>query len=160
MRVSARNLSTCGTINISDGTVNATGGQMAAGIGSGSAAGSSQNPPASTCGAINITGGTVDAEGGSEGNFSFIYGQDTPRAGGAGIDTGSAVHIGSFDFGSSNCGSITITSGVTSVTATKGSGATNSIGENYDENPGTCGTVSIDPSLNDVTEGNTRTISH
>ena len=85
----------CGTITISGGTVTATGGQNAAGIGSGF--------NESSCGAITISGGTVTATGGQY-----------------------AAGIGSGYF--SSCGGITIESTVTSVTATKGSGAPNSIG--------------------------------
>ena len=96
----------CGNITISGGTVTATGGDEAAGIGCGSDG---------TCGSITISGGTVTATGGLEA---------------AGIGTGS--------YGS--CGSITITAGVTSVTATKGFDAVNSIGAGYN---GSCGTVTI-----------------
>lgn len=102
----------CGTITISSGTVTATGGQYAAGIGSGY--------NASSCGAITISGGTVEATGGNDG----AYGN-------------AGVGIGSSDF--SSCGAITIQNTVARVTATKGgSSATNSIGAG---NYGTCGTV-------------------
>lgn len=83
----------CGNITISGGTVTATGGNKAAGIGSGFDG---------TCGNITISGGTINATGGSEGNHY-----------GAGI--GSGAHC-SIDYTTS----ITITSGVTSVTATRG----------------------------------------
>ena len=89
------------------GTLNATGGITAAGIGSG------QN---STCGNIIISGGTVTATGGQYA---------------AGIGSGR---------NDSSCGNITITNGVTRVTATKGSSSPNSIGAG---NNSTCGTVTI-----------------
>jgi hypothetical protein len=106
-----------GDITIStSGTVTATGGEQAAGIGSG-ATGQGDN----SCGNILISKGTVVATGGEHG---------------AGIGTGySAVS------GTSSCGTITITDGITSVTATKG---------NYNYNccigrgsSNTCGTVTI-----------------
>jgi len=84
---------TCGNITISGGTVTATGGNKAAGIGSGFEG---------TCGNITISGGIVEATGGSEGNHY-----------GAGIGSGASCSI---DYTTS----ITITSGVTSVTATRG----------------------------------------
>lgn len=84
---------TCGNITISGGTITATGGNKAAGIGSGFEG---------TCGNITISGGTINATGGSEGNHY-----------GAGIGSGASCSI---DYNTS----ITITSGVTSVTATRG----------------------------------------
>ena len=91
--IGGRNGECCGNITISGGTVTATGGNKAAGIGSGFEG---------TCGNITISGGTINATGGSEGNHY-----------GAGIGSGSHCSI---DYTTS----ITITSGVTSVTATRG----------------------------------------
>lgn len=108
------NESVCGNITITGGTITATGGDDAAGIGSGT------GDEGSTCGNITISGGTVTATGGD---------------GGAGIGSGNGS-----GGNSSSCGDITITNAVTSVTATKGSGATNSIGAG---NGGTCGTVTV-----------------
>ena len=104
----------CGTITISGGTITATGGFKAAGIGGGES---------SSCVAISISGGTITATGG---NFA------------AGIGSGCAA-----ENKSASCGTITITSGVTRVTATKGSGAPYSIGKGTAENnaTNTCGTV-------------------
>ena len=106
----------CGTITISGGNITATGGYKAAGIGGGES---------SSCGAISISGGTITATGG---NFA------------AGIGSGCAA-----ENKSASCGTITITSSVTRVTATKGSGAPNSIGKGTAENnaTNTCGTVTI-----------------
>jgi hypothetical protein len=112
------NVNNCNGINISGGIVTAIGGENAAGIGSGYARGT--RSPISSCGDINITGGTVVATGGSNG---------------AGIGTGNTYDVG----GKSNCGNITITTGVTSVTATKGISARDSIGRGNGK--GTCGTV-------------------
>ena len=112
--------STCGNISISTSeTVTATGGKYAAGIGSGYVYGK-QKLPTSSCGNIEITAGTVIATGGQNG---------------AGIGTGYKQFMGTC-----SCGTITIGTGVTSVTATKGNGATNSIGVGKS---GTCGTVTI-----------------
>ena len=104
----------CGFIEIQGGTITATGGSWAAGIGTGGGVDGIEEhfpgePPfefpaePSSCGAIIISGGTVVATGGDYA---------------AGIGTGE---IG-------NCGNITITDGVTSVTATKGGSAQHSIG--------------------------------
>ena len=116
----------CAGVDITGGKVTATGGLLAAGIGSGYAGGS--RAAYSICGPINITGGIVVATGGNS--------PDT-RPGGAGIGTG----YGSRMAVQSQCGAITITTSVTSVTATKGSDATNSIG--LGGGNGTCGTVTI-----------------
>lgn len=105
----------CGTITISGGNVTATGGYGAAGIGGGYA-----YQYGVTCGAITISGGTVTAAGG---------------------DNAAGIGSGESNSGNTNtCGDITVTSDVTSVTATKGKNATNSIGAG---NSGTCGTVTI-----------------
>ena len=100
------------------GSLTAQGGQSAAGIGT------DRN---GTGGNIVINGGTVTATGGSNG--------------GAGIGTGLSITSG----GSNTCGAITIGTGVTMVTATKGSGAPNSIGNGQADFGGTqtCGTITI-----------------
>ena len=106
----------CGNITISGGTINATGGDYGAGIGGGR-----RGPNNGSCGNILISGGTVTATGGDKA---------------AGIGGGRGYNAKTF----SSCGTITITAGVTKVTATMGDGATNSIGAGY---WGTCGTVTI-----------------
>lgn len=98
----------CGNISISGGNITATGGMSAAGIGAGC-----DGP----CGNISITGGTVIATGGS--NAAAI---------GGGNNSGT-------------CGTITITDGVTSLTAIKDNLAPNSIGDG--EISGTCSKVTI-----------------
>ena len=109
--------STCGVITIEGGEVTANGGKWAAGIGSGLAYAGSAH---SQCGNISISGGTVTATGGSNGTYpNTSYG----FPGGASIGTGFC-HTDAY----STCGSITITTGVTKVTASKGTGATDSIG--------------------------------
>ena len=132
------NNSSCGAINISGGTVDATGGQYAAGIGSGYFY--------SSCGAISISGGTVDAMGGYFGagiGSGYFYSScgAISLSGGTVEATGGnyAAGIGSGYDG--ECGDITIANTVTSVTATMGSDATNSIGEADYYSP--CGTVTI-----------------
>ena len=107
---------TCGNITIKGGTITATGGNCGAGIGS--------SFDTAICGDILISGGTITANGGR-------------RA--AGIGTGSAEQGMA-----STCGNITITDGVTKVTATKGSSAVHSIGKGYNEqDKAACGTVTI-----------------
>ena len=140
---------TCGDISITGGIVNATGGRGAAGIGSGFVTTGKQN----TCGNISITGGQVTATGGDGGDHVYpdiinnTSWDNFTYYGGAGIGTGSTVNRYGANAGTSICGTITIGSGVTSVTATKGGGtrpATNSIGKNESSyNFGTCGTVTI-----------------
>ena len=113
----------CGNITISGGTVTATGGYRAAGIGGGRR-GVSGNPgqyDSGSCGNITISGGTINATGGQ-------------NAAGIGGGRGNNVNY------KSSCGTITITTDVTKVTATKGSGADNSIGAG---SVGICGTVTI-----------------
>ena len=114
----------CGKITINGGTVTATGGRSAAGIGGGYYGASND---------ITINGGTVTATGGNyaAGIGSGEYGScgAITISGGTVTATGgrSAAGIGG---GKTNgaSGTITITSGVTQVTATKGDGAPNSIG--------------------------------
>ena len=125
--------SECGSISINDGNVTATGGLGGAGIGSGFSRRASYDINTSKCGNISITGGTVIATGGtSEFQSWTIYG-------GAGIGTGYAQS----SYGNSDCGTITIGSGVTSVTATMGNDAQYSIGKSRYNSSGACGTITI-----------------
>ena len=121
----------CGNITISGGTVTATGGYRAAGIGGGrrGTSGTKGGYDSGSCGNITISGGTVTATGGQ-------------NAAGIGGGRGNNVNY------KTSCGTITITSGVTSVTATKGDGADNSIGAG---NVGTCGTVTIGGNVGAIT---------
>jgi len=122
------NNANCGNITISGGTVTATGGYRAAGIGGGRRgnSGTKGGYDSGSCGNITISGGTITATGGEDA---------------AGIGGGR----GNNNNYKSSCGTITITSGVTEVTATKGSGADNSIGAGK---YGTCGTVTIEAGAN------------
>lgn len=124
----------CGDITIMGGIVTATGGNDAAGIGSGT-----KDTDDNYCGNISITGGTITAEGK---NF------------GAGIGSGY----------NSVCGTITIGSGITRVSATSNNNLAKCIGAGKN---GTCGTVTVDPGLSDSGERTnavdymwTRTIQH
>lgn len=134
----------CGNITISGGTITATGGNKAAGIGSGYEG---------FCGNITISGGTINATGGSEGDKY-----------GAGIGSGEHCSI-------DNAISITITSGVTSVTATRGGDGGGckfiGVGSGCSNGP----TVTIDgvadattsstfPNFNSSVSGNTWTLTH
>lgn len=147
--------SICGTITISGGKVTAKS-SFGAAIGSGSPAGNS-GVGVSKCGDIIISGGTVDAI-----SENTLYDTSSGAAIGAGaegvvesnitISGGTVTATGSKDSAgigtgrNGTCGAITITSGVTKVTATKGSTAgTNSIGAGVN---GTCGTVSIEAGAN------------
>ena len=102
----------CGRIIINGGSITATGGNGAAGIGCGR--GDSKVSP--SCDGVTINGGTVVAKGGK-----------------------NAAGIGAGNRGI--CGSITIASTVTSVTATKGEDAPYSIGKGI--NSSECGTITI-----------------
>lgn len=104
----------CGNIVILGGTINATGGSNAAGIGS------SQGGVAGRCGNITIEGGSITATGGSE-------------SGAAGIGCGD----------SGRCGDITITDGVTKVVATKGNDAAPTFIGKGVGSTSACGTVKI-----------------
>jgi hypothetical protein len=101
-----------GTIYIQGGNITATGGKYAAGIGS------NWN---NSCGHILISGGTINATGGA-----------------AGIGSGWGDPNNSNYY--SNCGTISISDNVTSVTATKGEYSPNSIGAGY---AGTCTSVAV-----------------
>ena len=122
---------TCGDITIAGGTVNATGGDSGAGIGTGSAIDNNSVAVTKICGNILISGGTVSATGGKNA---------------AGIGSGEAKSNGNI-----TVGTITITDGVTLLTATKGSGAPNSIGKGSGTNV-TCGTVTIGGVVGAITD--------
>lgn len=124
----------CGDISIStSGTVTATGEKNAAGIGSGSNNWGSSGQ--TYCGNISITGGTITAEG---------------KGFGAGIGSG---------YNGASCGTITIGSGITSVSAKSNHSTAKCIGAGYS---GTCGTVTVATGLSDngTDSDGTRVISH
>ncbi len=111
----------CGSITITGGTITATAGGYNAAIGSGGG---------HKCGNITISGGTITATGG--GNSAGIGGGTLQEVSNGGSSWTKVP---------SECGTITITSDVTSVTATKGGSlAPYSIGAGYQS---TCGTVTI-----------------
>ena len=112
---------TGGNIWIKGGTIDARGGVLGAGIGSGGR---------SIIGDITITGGTITAVGGG---------------GAAGIGCGESNKSGSSCPYASTCGTISI-SGAT-VTATKGSGADHSIGKGKKSSEATCGNLYINGTL-------------
>ena len=119
---------TCGNIVINGGTINATGGTNAAGIGTGGA-----KDHNNTCGAITINGGTVNATGGADA---------------AGIGTGLSQYNSATT--RQICGTITIAAGVKKVKATKGTESSasgyNSIGVGGATGGGTqtCGVITFD----------------
>jgi hypothetical protein len=112
----------CGDIRVEGGTITATGGRGAAGIGCGF-----RVDRDSKCGSIYISGGTITAYGG--------YGA-------AGIGCGYATTSGNLNKASSICGDITITSSVNCITASKGPFAPYSIGKGYHGGQH-CGTITI-----------------
>ena len=125
----------CDNITITGGTVIATGGKYAAGIGTGCADfGSSKVSIKNQCGNITITGGTVIATGGVEA---------------AGIGLGYTTKGGTSDTSimTNQCGTITITDGVTRVTAIRGDSGTYCIGkgayQSLIHSTLTCGTITI-----------------
>ena len=119
-----------------NGTLNATGSARASGIGS---------SEEQSCGNITISGGTVNATG-----LAYAAGigsSSQSTCGDITISGGTVNAIGGYGaaaIGSGNdhasCGDITITRGVTRVTATKDSN-NNTIGSG--NNGSTCGTVTI-----------------
>ena len=143
----------CGNIEIQGGTITASGGFGAAGIGSGQG-----YINGASCGTITISGGTITATGGKRGagvgcgfnqadqygatcgNITISGGTVVAEGGeyAAGIGGGAGIETGK----ESKCGTITITSDVTSVTATKSTTnpGPNSIGAGKDCD---CGTVTI-----------------
>jgi hypothetical protein len=132
----------CGGITISGGTVFATGGQYAAGIG-----GSYQ----ANCGTISISGGTVTAQGGqyAPGIGSGVGGECAGIAisGGTVISTGgdTAPGIGGGS-GSGKCDAISITGGTVEATGTAGSAG---IGCGVDGSE--CGAITIEEGVIRVT---------
>lgn len=125
----------CDNIVINSGIINATGGNNGAGIGSG---------PQGYCNNITINGGTVTATGGT--NAAGIGSSDDGGCGNITINGGTVTATGgtyAAGIGCGNktsCGNIIIAESVTSVTATKGTDARNSIGRGYQSN---CGTITI-----------------
>ena len=127
----------CGNITITGGTITANGNS---GIGSGCEG---------QCGDITITGGTITATGhagiGTGGRYSGQCGNIIITGGtvtATGVETGAAIGCGVYGDLSgmkTTCGNITIVSGVTSITATKGADASWCIGGH----PSYCGTVNI-----------------
>ena len=129
----------CGNITISGGTVNASSSKYGAGIGSGF--------QGSSCGAITISGGTVNASSSWDG--AGIGSGCIDSSCGAITISGGTVNASSGTYGagigsgfSSTFGSITITAGITQVQATRNHAAAWPIGKGYFD-PGSTGAVII-----------------
>ena len=128
-----------GNIVIAGGIINATGGGNAAGIGSGYMSTSQTN----FCGKIIINGGTITATGGSK--AAGIGSAYSGSCGSIKINGGTVTASGgskAAGIGSGEdgvCGNITIENTVTSVTAIKGADANESIGRG--SGVSSCGTV-------------------
>ena len=123
-------LSECGNITISGGTVTAHGGTNAACIGSGAGCDEKLETSfaPSVCGNITISGGTVTAAAASDGNtFAAGIGSGNDNAvcgnilisGGTVYAKGGSNSAGIGTSEQSSVGDITITDGVTKVTAEK-----------------------------------------
>ena len=130
----------CGTIVIEGGTITATGGKNAAGIGCGNG---------SDCDGVTIKGGTVTATGGT--TAAGIGSAQTDSScgdilisGGTVTATGGdyAAGVGTGRGDNSKCGAITVANTVTKFTATKAGYATNSVGRAR-AGSSVCGTVTI-----------------
>lgn len=142
--IGAYSKNACGNIIIEGGTIMATANGNSAAIGA-----SVQSSPNATCGNITISGGRVRALNNSTDSKSGAgIGCGASGCGNIIISGGSVVATG-YNYGagigssgsSSACGTITITTGVDSVTVTKGSRATHSIG--MGSSSSTCGIVTI-----------------
>lgn len=132
--------SSCGDITITGGTVIASGNS-----GSGIGAGLWRDGNVGLCGNITISGGNVTAS--STGGVGIGGGQqagcgDILISGGTVTATGGNNYVAIGASTNNTCGTITITEGVESVTATKGSNAPRCIGLGNGDY-GTCGTVTI-----------------
>ena len=141
--IGANDYASCGTITINGGTITASGGERGGGIG-GQCAGIVINDGIITASCRSMGGPGI----GGSGDLT-INGGDITAVGG-----NFAAGIGSGYEGS--CGAITIGGSITRVIATHGDYTTVAIGAGVD---GTCGTITIASNLNDVTEGNTRTLT-
>ena len=158
---------TCGNITISGGTVTATGGAWAAGIGSGYEG---------TCSNITISAGMVTANvctstGDGETDTVAIGAGCCGTCGNILISGGTVVanatnpQNASKDFNSaigatyynSKCGDITITDGITSVTATKGATAQQHIGQGNGD--ATIGTITYGSHLKQTLSNNDLTVT-
>lgn len=120
----------CGDIRIEGGTITAIGGAGAAGIGCGYAQAADYS-----CGSIYISGGSITVQGGN--NAAAI---------GCGYADLKQIAFAASLYGSSTCGNITITKGVTSIYASKAQGAPYSIGKGDQRNDHCiqqCGTITI-----------------
>ena len=130
--------SSCGNITITGGTVLASSGKYGAGIGSGFSN--------SSCGAITISGGTVNASSGDSG--AGIGSGYAGSSCGAITISGGTVNANSSKDGAgigsgfdSSFGSVTITSGITQVQATTNYTYAWPIGKGFSDNDS--GAVSI-----------------
>ena len=164
----------CGNIVIDGGTISAIGGIYAAGIGSGyrskcasitiisgkiTAIGGARaaaigGEPKKTCGNIIIEGGVIKATGGDDGagigsGYASSCGNITISGGTIKATGGeNAAGIGSGYWGAT-CGSVTIDDTCTKVTATKGKGASYSIGKGERSS---CGTVTVGGKVGAISE--------
>lgn len=143
----------CGKITISGGTVKATGGQYGAGIGCRKDGSCTDGIEISGTANVTATGGEYAAGIGSAYGLSrnstcgdiLIDGTATVKATGGEYAAGIGSGLGHDNSSQSICGTITIKGTVTSVIATKGNPAYDSIGKGTFYS--TCGAVFIeDPS--------------
>ena len=135
----------CGNIVITGGTITATGGDYAAGIGGGNN---------NKCGDITISGGNVTAYGGSSCSGIGAGFQSVAECGDITISGGTVKAYGGFRSagigagqGESKCGNIVITGGT--ITATGGDSAAG-IGAGYSS---ICGNITINGGTITATSG-------
>ena len=136
----------CGNITISGGNVTANGGEYAAGIGSGAGDNESSTDK---CGDILISGGTVSATGGycAAGIGSGSCGNcvNISISGGTVKATGGAYSAGIGSGSEGTCGAITISGGTVSATGGQWAAGIGSC------NNGTCGDITITTGVTQVT---------
>ena len=132
--------SSCGNITISGGTVNASSGQYGAGIGSGYVD--------SSCGNITISGGTVYASSNEDGagigsGYADSSCGDISISGGTIVATSAKDGAGIGSGQNSSFGSITITSDITKVKATRNHSAAWPIGKGLSDQSSSSSQVKI-----------------
>ncbi len=147
----------CGTIVISGGIIEATGGDSSAGIGAGWA----DEHQTASCESVLITGGTVKATGGKNAagiGTGYAYGGAVSTCGSISIKGGTVTAIGGAlaagigtgfaeEYGNSVCASLTITSRAEKIVAVKGAGGAQSqcIGHGTEDGSSNSGIYYYDP---------------
>ena len=140
---------TCGTITITGGNVRATGGANAAGIGCGKG---NDNSHQNVCGDITISGGTVTAEAGTGDCSAIGYANYYCRCNNVTIE-GGEVTANSANKATIGAYTVSITSGITSVTMTNSAATSNYVSSFINGNTISIDNVSIGSSESFKTRG-------